>query len=162
MARNQLHLTAHGLATDNMLEKLRKNHQDFVGLDRMLGRFFQDTGTVLNPHAYPPYDVEKMDDLNYRISVAVAGFQEENVTINLEDGMLIITGEQPKSEDDDNKVYLHKGIAERNFERRFALAENVIVKNAVMDNGMLSVDLEIVIPEEKKPKNIKINSKSKK
>jgi len=107
-------------------------------------------------NGYPPYNIERTDETHYRISVAVAGFAEKDLAVEVRDGVLTVQG---KREDADKaNAYLHQGIAGRAFERRFQLAEHVEVHAAKLENGLLHVDLERIIPEEKKPRRIAINA----
>ena len=106
-------------------------------------------------NGYPPYNIERTDETHYRISVAVAGFAEKDLNVEVRDGVLTLTG---KREESDKQNYLHQGIAGRAFERRFQLAEHVEVHAAKLENGLLHIDLERVVPEEKKPRRIAINA----
>ena len=104
---------------------------------------------------YPPYNIERTDENNYRVTVAVAGFAEKDLNIEVRDGVLTVEG----TRDQDNKTtYLHQGIGGRSFQRQFQLAEHMEVRGARLENGLLSVELERVIPEEKKPRRIAINA----
>jgi len=123
-----------------------------VGFDRMFDMLDQAADTS---QGYPPYNIERSDETHYRITVAVAGFAEKDLSVDVRDGLLSVTG---KREDADKQSYLHHGIAGRAFERRFQLAEHVEVKGAKLENGLLHVDLERVVPEEKKPRRIQINA----
>jgi molecular chaperone IbpA len=123
-----------------------------VGFDRMLDMLDQAADTS---QGYPPYNIERSDETHYRITVAVAGFAEKDLSVDVRDGLLSVTG---KREDADKQSYLHHGIAGRAFERRFQLAEHVEVKGAKLENGLLHVDLERIVPEEKKPRRIQINA----
>ena len=122
-----------------------------VGFDRLLG-LLESADTA---QGYPPYNIERSDENNYRITVAVAGFGEKDLTVEVADGVLTVTG---KRETDAAPTYLHQGIAGRGFERKFQLAEHVEVKGAKLENGLLHVDLERVVPEAKKPRKIAINA----
>lgn len=127
----------------------------WVGFDSLLNdleRYSQNQLRKL-PN-WPPYNIRKLDDNHYAIEVACAGFGKTDIEITTKDNELVISGEI-KSDPDAN--YVHKGIAERSFERSFTLADTVVVKNASLVNGMLRVWLEHVIPDEKKPKKIEIN-----
>ena len=106
-------------------------------------------------NGYPPYNIERTDETHYRISVAVAGFAEKDLNVEVRDGVLTLTGKREESE---KQNYLHQGIAGRAFERRFQLAEHVEVRAAKLENGLLHIDLERVVPEEKKPRRIAINA----
>jgi molecular chaperone IbpA len=106
-------------------------------------------------NGYPPYNIERTDETHYRISVAVAGFAEKDLNVEVRDGVLTLTGKREESE---KQNYLHQGIAGRAFERRFQLAEHVEVRAAKLENGLLHIDLERIVPEEKKPRRIAINA----
>src|SRR3954469_3010640 len=122
-----------------------------VGFDRLLDML--ETADVRE--GYPPYNIERTDENHYRVTVAVAGFAENDLAIEVKDGVLTVTG---KREDAQRASYLHQGIAGRAFERSFQLAEHVEVRGARLENGLLHVDLERVMPEEKKPRRILINA----
>ncbi|MEI9991765.1 MAG: Hsp20 family protein [Rhizomicrobium sp.] len=123
-----------------------------VGFDHLFNMLDQavDAG-----NGYPPYNIERTDETHYRISVAVAGFGEKDLAVEVRDGVLTLTG---KREEGAKSAYLHQGIAGRAFERRFQLAEHVEVRAAKLENGLLHIDLERVVPEEKKPRKIAINA----
>jgi molecular chaperone IbpA len=123
-----------------------------VGFDRMFDMLDQVADTS---QGYPPYNIERTSENRYRITVAVAGFGEKDMSVEVRDGVLSVTG---RREDSDKQSYLHHGIAGRAFERRFQLAEHVEVKGAKLENGLLHVDLERIVPEEKKPRRIQINA----
>jgi len=103
-------------------------------------------------NSFPPYNIKKLDAENYEIQIALAGFNKSELDIVVEDGNLVVKGEQKKSEDD----FLHKGIAERNFTRTWALADEVKVTGSKLKDGVLSISLVHEIPEEKKPTSIEI------
>jgi len=107
-------------------------------------------------NGYPPYNVELVDEDQYCITMAVAGFADAELSIEVKENMLTITGE--KAIDDTQRNYLHQGIAARNFERRFQLADHVKVINANLSNGLLDVELKREIPEAMKPRKIAINA----
>lgn len=107
-------------------------------------------------NGYPPYNIEKSGEDGYRITMAVAGFREDDLDVNLKDNTLAITGQQKEGED--NVTYLHRGIAGRSFERRFQLAEDIRVVSAALENGLLHIDLVREVPEHKKPRQIEIAS----
>ena len=104
---------------------------------------------------YPPYNIERTDDTHYRITLAVAGFAEKDLNAEVREGVLTVQGK--RADEADEQTYLHRGIAGRAFERRFQLAEDVEVKGAKLANGLLHIDLERIVPEEKKPRRIAIN-----
>ena len=103
-------------------------------------------------NSFPPYNIKKLDSENYEIQIALAGFSKSELDITVEDGNLVVKGEQEKSEDD----FLHKGIAERNFTRTWALADEVKVTGSNLKDGVLTISLVHEIPEEKKPTSIEI------
>ena len=127
-----------------------------VGFDRvadMLDRVMtQDVG----PSTYPPYNIEKTGEDAYRISVAVAGFTADDLTIEQRENALIVSARKEK--DDTPRTYLHRGIATRAFEKRFTLADHVKVTGAAHENGMLHIDLVREVPEALKPRRIEITS----
>lgn len=131
-------------------------HRATIGFDQiadMMDRVL--TNDVAQP-SYPPYNIEKTDADTYRISVAVAGFSEEDLSVEVKENALIVAGK--KAADDKDRSYLHRGIATRAFERRFALADHVRVTGASHENGMLNIDLKREVPEALKPRRIQISS----
>jgi len=122
-----------------------------VGFDRL----FDMLESADTAQGYPPYNIERSDENNYRVTIAAAGFAEKDLGVEVADGVLTVTG---KREDAAKAAYLHQGIAGRAFERRFQLAEHVEVRAAKLENGLLHIDLERVVPEEKKPRRIAINA----
>jgi molecular chaperone IbpA len=122
-----------------------------VGFDRLLD-LLENADTA---QGYPPYNIERSDENNYRITIAAAGFAEKDLGVEVTDGVLTVTG---KREEAAKPSYLHQGIAGRAFERKFQLAEHVEVKGAKLENGLLHVDLERIVPEAKKPRRITINA----
>ena len=125
-----------------------------VGFDRFNDLF--ETALRNEPgSSYPPYNVEKHGDDQYRIVVAAAGFQEEDLDLQVEKGVLTISG--GKRDTDESVTFLHQGIAQRAFKLSFRLADHIEIKDAALRNGLLSIDLLRVIPEEAKAKRIPIN-----
>src|SRR3954471_184647 len=124
-----------------------------VGFDRLLHRLEAAEGVP----GYPPYNIERSDENHYRVTVAVAGFAEKDLGIEVRDGVLTVTGKR-ETEANQKASFLHQGIAGRAFERSFQLAEHVEVRGARLENGLLHVDLERLVPEEKKPRRITINA----
>jgi molecular chaperone IbpA len=122
-----------------------------VGFDRLLNLLESAEGAP----GYPPYNIERSDENNYRVTIAVAGFGEKDLTAEVKDNVLTVTG---KREENGKPAYLHQGIAGRAFERQFQLAEHVVVKGARLENGLLHIDLERIVPEEKKARRININA----
>ena len=127
-----------------------------VGFDRMM-HLLDVAGRPESAPGYPPYNIEKLDENAYRITMAVAGFGEADLDLTVKDGSLVITGTQDKAgEDAQEAEYLHRGIATRAFERRFELADHIEVRGARLENGLLHVELVREIPEAMKPRTIKI------
>src|SRR4029078_8644834 len=108
--------------------------------------------------SYPPYNIERVGENDYRISMAVAGFREADLSIDVKENTLSIRGEKRTEQED--TTFLHRGIASRSFERRFQLADHVVVKVAVLENGLLHVDLVRELPEAMKPRTIPIATKT--
>ena len=129
-------------------------YRSTIGFDR-LGSLL-DTLTTLEGDApsYPPYNIERVGETEYRISMAVAGFGERDLAIEVKENTLSIRGEKRTEVED--TTFLHRGIASRSFERRFQLADHVLVKGAVLENGLLHVDLVRELPEAMKPRAIPI------
>ena len=125
-------------------------YRSTVGFDHLLNLLDSSAD-----QGYPPYNIERSDENNYRVTVAVAGFAEKDLSVDVKDRVLTVSG---KREDAAKANFLHQGIAGRGFERSFQLAEHVEVKAARLENGLLHVDLERIVPEEKKPRRITINA----
>jgi molecular chaperone IbpA len=126
-----------------------------VGFDRLLDLLESAEGAP----GYPPYNIERGDENHYRITVAVAGFAEKDLGVEVKDTVLTVTGKREAEGGPNGKpAYLHQGIAGRAFERQFQLAEHVVVTGASHENGLLHIDLERIVPEEKKPRRIVINA----
>lgn len=126
-----------------------------VGFDRVfdiLDRQFANSVST----TYPPYNIIKEAEDNYKIEIAVAGFREDELDITVKDYVLTVTGEQKREENAEGPTYLHKGISARSFTRTFTLGDHVEVKGAVVQNGLLVISLEREVPEEAKPKKIAI------
>ncbi len=129
-----------------------------VGFDRLADML--DSVAQFDPGAsYPPYNIERTDENHYRISLAVAGFGEKDLSVEVREGVLSVQGRrEDKTNSENPQQYLYQGIAGRSFDRRFQLAENVEVRGARLVNGLLHVDLERIVPEEKKPRQISIST----
>ena len=124
----------------------------FIGFNRELDRMAHVHQTATR-QTYPPYDVLKLDEDTFQVSIAVAGFTRNDLDVSVDNGTLIVKGEITEVTDGE---YLHKGIAARKFTRTFALGEYMEVTSASIEDGMLHINVNRVIPEEKKPKTIKI------
>src|SRR5438045_3662664 len=128
-----------------------------VGFDRVFDMLDSMSDQVSGGAGYPPYNIEKTSDDAYRIVMAVAGFSEADLNITQKEGELLVTGHSaPNGEAD--KEYLYRGIAGRNFERHFQLADHVKVVGAKLANGLLTIDLQRELPEEKKPRAIPVEA----
>lgn len=125
-----------------------------VGFDRMMSLL--DAAGRSDEQAYPPYNIEKVGEDAYRITMAVAGFGEDDLTITAQGNALLISGKQKREEK--KSEYLYRGIAGRAFERRFQLADHIKVTGAELANGVLHVDLVREVPEAMKPRTIKVGS----
>ena len=141
-------------------------YRSFIGFDHLAG-LIDKASRADKQSSYPPYNVELLAEDQYRITMAVAGFSEEDIDIESKDNSLVIVGTKnidTKNAGDDKRTatrkFLHQGIAERNFERKFQLGDHVKVIGAFMENGLLHVDLQREIPEALKPRKIAINGKS--
>jgi molecular chaperone IbpA len=140
-------------------------YRSFIGFDH-LANLIDKASQPGKQSSYPPYNIELLADNQYRITMAVAGFSEEDIDIESKDNGLIIVGTKQLTPSETTKTkakprqFLHQGIAERNFERKFQLGEHVKVIGAFMENGLLHVDLEREIPEALKSRKISINGKS--
>ncbi len=129
-----------------------------VGFDRMFDLL--DTLGKSEATGYPPYNIERVSDDDYRISVAVAGFSPADIDIELHENTLKIVG--ARADGDDGRTFLHQGIAGRSFERRFQLADHVKIDGASLENGLLNIELRREIPEAKKPRKIEIGAGARK
>ena len=127
------------------------NDPFFIGFNRELSRL--NNAHKVNSQSYPPYDLLKLDEDTYRISLAIAGFTKDDINVSVDNGTLIIKGEIVEVSDAE---VVHKGIAGRKFIRSFALGEYMEVTGAEMKDGMLNINVDRIIPEDKKPKLIKI------
>ena len=138
---------------NNFVSAFPQVESRLIGFDRVfdaVNRLHSNEGGQSN--SFPPYHIKKLDDENYEIPLALAGFKKSELSVVVEDGNLVVKGEQEKSEDE----FLHKGIAERNFTRTWALADEVKVSGSKLEDGVLTISLVHEIPEEKKPVDIKI------
>lgn len=125
-----------------------------IGFDRLFN-LVENSANKPSTNGYPPYNIEQKGDHNYRITMAVAGFSEDDITLTQNENMLLVNGEMKPLETKPNYVY--QGIAERNFERKFQLADYVKVTSANIENGLLHIDLVREVPEAMQPRKISIN-----
>ena len=138
---------------NNFVSAFPQVESRLIGFDRVFDAV-QRLHTVEGgqSNSFPPYNIKKLDDENYEITLALAGFKKSELSVVVEDRSLVVKGEQEKSEDE----FLHKGIAERNFTRTWALADEVKVTGSKLKDGVLTISLVHEIPEEKKPTSIDI------
>jgi molecular chaperone IbpA len=125
-----------------------------VGFDRLFD-FLENSGSAEN---YPPFDIEKVADDHFRITVAVAGFKSDEIDITAQQNMLTVSGRKAPAKDGETRQLLYSGIATRAFERRFQLADHVEVTGAALKNGLLHIELKRNVPEEHKPRKIAITA----
>ena len=130
-------------------------YRNSIGVDKLFDRLINQLDTASSTN-YPPYNILKTGDNTYEIQVAIAGFDEGEVTVNVNEGNLIITGEKTEADLPDGFKYEYQGISARRFIRSFSLADYVEVTNAESKNGILTVSLERQVPEAMKPKTIAI------
>ena len=129
-----------------------------VGFDRTFDTLELLASSKANETNYPPYNIRKVSEDHYAIELAIAGFEEKDVDIELVEETLTIKGNRPKEASDG---ILHQGLATRDFIKKFVLSDDMVIKGAALSNGMLYIGVERVIPDEKKPRKIKLTSKSK-
>lgn len=134
-------------------------YRSAVGFDRLV-RQLESAARSGSDNGWPPYNIETLGENAYRIEIAVAGFTPEELSIEAKENQLTVTGKKIATDDANAKTYLHRGLAERDFERRFQLADYVVVKSADLANGLLSIDLQRELPEALKPRRIEIGSAS--
>ena len=125
-----------------------------VGFDRMFDTLNRYVDNNVNSTGFPPYNIQKVGDYKYQIDMALAGFSKDDIEVEVADGTLSVRSDK-KEEPEDEFTY-HRGISYRKFERKFTLAADLVVNGAKLENGMLTVDLERIVPEEKKPRLISV------
>ncbi|CAN5227696.1 Hsp20 family protein [soil metagenome] len=130
-------------------------YRSAVGFDR-LAALLDAAAAQDAPSGYPPYNIERVDENDYRVEIAVAGFKPEELNIDVKEGLLTVQGR--KAANDDTRRFLHRGLAERNFERRFQLADYVVVTDAALADGLLTISLHRELPEQLKPRTIAIST----
>lgn len=132
-------------------------YRSTVGFDRLASLFDSIGSLDGDTPTYPPYNIERVGENQYRITMAIAGFAEDDLDIEVKENSLTVRGEQTSTDESEESEYLHRGIATRTFERRFQLEEHVEVKGASLENGLLHIDLVREIPDAMKPRTITIN-----
>lgn len=133
-------------------------YRSFIGSDH-LASLIDAASRQEKQASYPPYNIELLGEDKYRITMAVAGFSKNDVEVEVQENTLKVSGKREAPENDEQRKFLHKGISERNFERKFQLGDNVKVLAADLENGLLHIDLERIVPEAQKPRKIEIGSR---
>ncbi len=131
-------------------------YRSVVGFDRLADLL--DSASTEASTGYPPYNIERLDENSYRIEIAVAGFRTDELDIQVKENLLTVTGR--KTANDEPRRFLHRGLAERNFERKFQLADYVVVTEANLADGLLSIALKRELPEALKPRRVEIGAAS--
>ena len=132
---------------------------DLVKTTIGMNNVFDGVRTALGTYdSYPPFNFEEIDSTHYRATFALAGFAKEDLSVTVKENWLLIEGDksETKEDPDSTRVFLHQGIANRSFKRAIQVANDIVVSGATMENGLLHIDLERMIPDEKKPQTIKI------
>ena len=142
----------------NALQAFDYNHMTpyAVGFDRTFDRLFDYVTHQAESTGYPPYNIEKQGDYNFTIEMALAGFDKKDIEIEVAEGVLTVKSLKDKDTNTTDDYTLYKGISQRNFTRKFTLADDIVVKGAELKNGMLTITLERIVPEEKKPQLITV------
>lgn len=134
-------------------------YRTVVGFDRMAS-MIDNASRLDGAQGYPPYNIERVAEDKFAIEIAVAGFAESDLDIETKEGLLTVAAKKETIEDAEEREFLHRGIAERGFIRRFQLADHVIVTGAALEHGLLRIELLRELPEAKKPRKIEIGGKS--
>jgi molecular chaperone IbpA len=129
-------------------------YRSVVGFDRLASLL--DAASIDSAQGYPPYNIERTAENDYLIEIAVAGFKPDELTIEVRENLLTVQGQ--KANNEDTRRFLHRGLAERNFKRRFQLADYVVVRDAQLVDGLLSISLRRELPEQLKPRQIEIRT----
>ena len=143
----------------NALQAFDYNHMTpyAVGFDRQFDRLFDYvTHQAESTGGYPPYNIQKTEDYKFEIEMALAGFSKKDIEIEVAEGVLTVKSMKDKDTGSTDDYTLYKGISQRNFTRKFTLADDIVVNGAKLDNGMLTIELERIVPEEKKPQLITV------
>ena len=128
-----------------------------IGFDRIFSQMAEYADHQVTSTGFPPYNIRKKDEYNFSIDLAVAGLSEDDIEVEVAEGVITIRSTYDESVNGGD--FLHKGLSFKKFTRKFTVADDILVNGASMTNGMLSIDLERVVPEEKKPRLVKISSK---
>ena len=142
----------------NALQAFDYNHMTpyAVGFDRTFDRLFDYVTHQAESTGYPPYNIQKTEDYKFEIDMALAGFDKKDIEIEVAEGVLTVKSLKDKDTGATDDYTLYKGISQRNFTRKFTLADDIVVKGAELKNGMLTINLERIVPEEKKPQLIEV------
>lgn len=142
----------------NALQAFDYNHMTpyAVGFDRTFDRLFDYVTHQAESTGYPPYNIQKTEDYKFEIEMALAGFDKKDIEIEVAEGVLTVKSLRDKDTGATDDYTLYKGISQRNFTRKFTLADDIVVKGAELKNGMLTINLERIVPEEKKPQLIAV------
>ena len=142
----------------NALQAFDYNHMTpyAVGFDRTFDRLFDYVTHQAESTGYPPYNIQKTEDYKFEIEMALAGFDKKDIEIEVAEGVLTVKSLKDKDTGATDDYTLYKGISQRNFTRKFTLADDIVVKGAKLENGMLTIELERIVPEEKKPQLIEV------
>ena len=140
--------------TLNLLDNFNQLTPYAVGFDRVFDTLNRYVDNNVNSTGFPPYNIQKVGDYKYQIDMALAGFSKDDIEVEVADGTLSVRSDK-KEEPEDEFTY-HRGISYRKFERKFTLADDLVVNGAKLENGMLTIDLERIVPEEKKPRLISV------
>jgi len=146
------------MVTSNTLSLFNENFNKLtpyaVGFDRMFDNLNRYVDNNQQSHGFPPYNIRKEGDYNYVIEMALAGFGKKDIEIKVEDGTLAVRSIKENEADNEDQIY--RGISYRKFDRKFTLSEDIVVQGALLENGMLTINLERIVPEEKKPRLIEV------
>ena len=142
----------------NALQAFDYNHMTpyAVGFDRTFDRLFDYVTHQAESTGYPPYNIQKTEDFKFEIEMALAGFDKKDINIEVAEGVLTVKSIKDKDKGTTDEYTVYKGISQRNFTRKFTLADDIVVNDAKLVNGMLTIYLERIIPEEKKPRMITV------
>ena len=141
-------------STLSLLDNFNQLTPYAVGFDRVFDQLQNYASHNATSSGFPPYNIRKEGEFSYVIDMALAGFSKNDIEVEVADGLLTVRSVKENDEDDSN---IYRGISYRKFNRKFTLADEIVVKDASLENGMLVISLERVVPEEKKPRKIKIN-----
>ena len=128
-----------------------------VGFDRQFDRLWDYATHQAESSGFPPYNIQKTEDFKFEIEMALAGFDKKDISVEVAEGVLTVKSIKDKDTGATDEFTLYKGISKRNFTRKFTLADDIVVNDAKLENGMLTISLERIIPEEKKPRQITVN-----